>query len=336
MRSRLLLLGLLLTGWVRAQTPPVPDVDLDAFIQELFDQPEADANYDDLYETLYQFYRTPLDLNRADREELQALYLLTTAQTEALLEYRATFGPLLSLYELQAVPGFDVEVIRRLLPFVRVGTGLRGRDPRSVRERLRDADFHYLLLRYRRNLEQARGYLPPDTNTDGSPATRFAGSPDHLYARYRVARAGDFSAGFTLEKDAGEPFAWRPAERTYLFDYLSAHVQVENRGRLRRLAVGDYQLQVGQGLLLASGFALGKGGEAVATVRRPALGIRPYTSVLETTFFRGAAATVEVAESWELTAFYSGKRVDGSPREDTTDALVPSEATVSAFNVSGL
>ena len=339
MRGRLMaaLLCALLAGRpARAQTPPPVEVDLDLFFQQLFDQPQTDADYADLYETLYQYYRAPLDLNRADRDALLALYLLTPAQVEALLDYRQTHGALLSLYELQAVPGLDLPTLRRLLPFVRVGSGLRGADPRPLRARLTDADQHYLLLRSRRTLEQAQGYLPPDTTTAGNPAVRFAGSPQQLYARYRIARTGDYSAGFTAEKDAGEPFGWRPTQRRYGFDFLSAHLMVENRGRLRRLVVGDFQLQIGQGLLLAAGFGLGKGAAAVTTVRRPQLGIRPYTSVLETTFFRGVAATVEVAPGWELTAFGSAKRVDGTVREDSTADQEAILATVSAFNVSGL
>jgi hypothetical protein len=82
-------------------------------------------------------------------------------------------------------------------------------------------------------------------------------------------------------------------------------------------------LQFGQGLVAASGFGVGKGGETINTVRRSDLGVRPYTSVLETTFYRGAAATYNLVNNINLTAFYSNKLVDVSfnTANDTLDQL---------------
>ena len=66
-----------------------------------------------------------------------------------------------------------------------------------------------------------------------------------------------------------------------------------NRGKLKKLVIGDYQLQFGQGLLHSGGFMLGKGGEVFTGVKRVNSGIRPYTSALETGFSRGVSATLK-------------------------------------------
>ena len=71
-------------------------------------------------------------------------------------------------------------------------------------------------------------------------------------------------------------------------DFWSAHLMLENQGKFRKLIVGDYQLQLGQGLLFGAGFGVGKGAETVNALQRVTLGIRPYTSVLEGGFLRGA------------------------------------------------
>ena len=47
--------------------------DLDRFTQELFAEIQSDdVPYEDLYETLLQYYQTPINLNTATREELRA------------------------------------------------------------------------------------------------------------------------------------------------------------------------------------------------------------------------------------------------------------------------
>ena len=42
-------------------------------------------------------------------------------------------------------------------------------------------------------------------------------------------------------------------------DYWSFHFMLERQGKFRRVIVGDFQLQFGQGLLFGAGFSVGKG-----------------------------------------------------------------------------
>ncbi|WP_082893562.1 ComEA family DNA-binding protein [Rufibacter ruber] len=329
-RFWLVFLILALKQGAAAQDVPRPAVDVELLVEELFAQ-QSDENsvaYEDLYETLLQYYRQPLDLNRATREELRSLFLLSENQISALLQHISDNGRLLSLYELQAVPGFDLLSIRRLLPFVSVQSlGQIGQ--RTWRERLKNSANHSLLLRYDRTLQEQRGYTPPQ----GRSTTRYLGSPDKYLLRYRLSQPRDFSFGVTAEKDAGEQFAWNPGQRLYAFDFLSAHAQLYDRGAFKTIAVGDYQLQFGQGLLLSSGFSVGKGGETITTIRRSQLGIRPHTSALEANFFRGAAATHRYKRI-ETTLFYSNRRVDASMGDvlaDDTTLL-----TLGGIQTSGL
>ncbi|SDL35155.1 Helix-hairpin-helix motif-containing protein [Catalinimonas alkaloidigena] len=334
-RLAVLLVALVLSQQSRAQAPPRPEVDLNQFVEQLFPLQDQDVNYEDIYEALFQYYRTPLDLNQADREALESLYILSELQINAILAHRQQFGPFLSLYELQAVPDLDLTTIRRLLPFLTVDA-LTGVDPRPFWERLQDPDQHYVLVRGTRTLEPRRGYTPPDTTASGEPTSRYQGPPEQVYARYRLARRGDYSFGMTVEKDPGEPYRWHPSTHQYGMDFVSYHAMLENRGRWQRIVLGDYQLQFGQGLLLSSGFVIGKGSETITTVRRPQLGIRPYTSVLEANFLRGVAATYQLHPTLHLTAFYSRKRVDGTVQSEATDSLSDPLDYVSAFNISGL
>jgi len=322
-RTTLLALLLLLLAFPsRAQQYTRPaTVDLDRLVQELFAEIQSDqVPYEDLYATLLQYYQTPLSLNDASREELRALLLLSEVQINHLLDHRQQLGPLLSLYELQSIDGFDLRTIYRVAPFVAVDD----LGPNAARgplwQRVFKEDNNALFLRYERVLQARRGYTAPDTTGSGGLSSRYLGSPDKLLLRYRVSHTKDFSLGITAEKDAGEQLAWRPDQRRYGADFLSAHLVVQERGRLKTLALGDYQLQFGQGLLLSSGLQVGKGGETITALRRSSLGIRPYSSVLESTFFRGAAATVALSRTVQATAFASRKHVDAN-RQFATDSL---------------
>ncbi len=306
------------------------DADMDEFVQRLFALQDEDLDYESLYESIFQYYRQPLNLNRVTPEELRLLYILSEKQIAQFFAHREKYGKFLSVYELQAVEGFDLETIRQLLPFVNViKSGLES-DNVSLWQRIRREDNHYLLIRHDRILEQQRGYQP---RADGSPPP-YAGDPNRLYVRYRVAHSKDFSLGFTLEKDAGEAIRWSPKTRQYGMDFFSFHFSLQNKGRLKHLTIGDYRVQVGQSVLLAAGFQVGKGSETTATVRRNTLGPVPYTSVLESGFFRGVAATLQYGR-WEVSPFVSYRRVDANLQQ-AADTLENRETFASSLLQTGL
>jgi hypothetical protein len=315
-----------------AQTPGKGELDIEAFMEERFAFQEEDIDYEDLYETLLQVHLQPLNLHHATAEQLRSLFILTPLQVESFIRYRDQFGPLLSIYELQAIPEWDLPTIEKILPFV-----LLEPDPVPVRppglKRLSHAENAYLILRHRRIWQTRKGFSPPDTLSDGRLSSRYLGDPNDAYVRLRLQQPGDFSVGLTAEKDAGEPFSWDPGSRRYGMDFLSLHYTLYNKGALKTLTLGDYQLQFGQGLVFGAGFSVGKGAETIATVRRSSLGLRPYTSVLETGFFRGAAATVTSGNlAW--TAMYSY-----TPRNATVqlsqDSLEVSDSYLSSLVLSG-
>lgn len=280
-------------------------------IQDLFPVQTEGIDYEAVFDALTQLYASPLDLNSATRDELSATYLLTERQLSSLATYRAEFGDLLSIYELQAVPNFDGPTIRRLLPFVTVSG-----DPRLFGALPTPTD-NYLIVRYEHAVEQQKGFSDAVADKKGNLPTRYTGNPGQWYARYRYSRPRAFSVGLTMEKDPGEVMGWQPGKRHYGADYVSAHAQVQNRGRWRNILLGDYQMQIGQGLVLSAGFVLGKSAETVQTVRRPTLGARPYTSLTEYGFFRGATATYALHPNIDVTLLASRLRRDANTATDS-------------------
>lgn len=303
------------------------EIDIEQFAERLFQLQDEDLSYEDLYESLLLYYTNKLNLNKATPRELASLYILSPIQLNHFFDYRKQYGDLLSIHELQAIDAFDVETIRRLKPFVTVNESHL--DPRPFFQRLWNEENNYLLLRYTRRLEEQLGYtpaLPLDTafirneddvvtDTAITAPTRYRGSPDKIYGRFRVSHRGDFSLGFTFEKDAGERLAFD--HRQNGFDFYSYHLLLENKLGFKRIMLGDYQLRIGQGMVFGSGINIGKGAETVNATKRNSIGLRPYTSVLESGFFRGIGLTKQV-EFLEVTGFYSSLRQDGNIQSDTT------------------
>lgn len=259
------------------------------------------------FSVLDAYARRPLDLNAATADELGATYLLTPNQIDALLAYRERMNGLMSIYELQVVPGMDLETIRRLLPFVRVGNGL---DAAPVPlGRLLSEGRRELFLRGSRRLERGRGY------TEG----RYAGDPWRLYTKYRQRYGTRLSLGLVAEKDPGERL--RP-------DYLSAHFFMRDPARrVKALAVGDFSVSFGQGLILYTGFGFGKSSLTTSVMRRSPT-LQPYASVNEFSFMRGVGTTLELRKGLELTVFGSTRRRTGN--------LIDDDRAVSSLSETGL
>lgn len=310
----LISLAISITHALYAQEPKRPEINLESFAESLFQIQDEDINYEDLYESLLLLYTNPINLNTAKKTELEAIFILSINQINNLIEYRKKNGALLSFYELQAVPDFDLETIRNILPFTQIVSASDFGATGNLLQRITSEKNNYFIFRTERILEEQKGFsiLPSDTTSN-----RFLGSPYKIYGRFRVSHSKDFSLGFTFEKDQGEAFDWNPSKKQYGFDYYSFHFMKENTGRFKKIAIGDYQMQFGQGLILGAGFSAGKGSETITTVKRSSSGLKPYASALESGFFRGAAFTYDLNKV-EITSFYSRLAQDANILNDTT------------------
>lgn len=265
---------------------------------------EGEGNFEELEDALTFLSRNPLDLNRAGDEELYPLVetgLMNELQLKEFISYRNLFGPFISIYELQAVPSLQVDDIAKLLPYVRVVNQI-GDYNAPLRRLLTQGDAS-LLVRYQRVLEQQEGFIE---DTLGN--SKYLGSPDVLYARFRYAFGTRLSYGVTMQKDAGEQFFKGTQQNG--FDFYSAHLFFRTNRLFKAVALGDYQIKAGQGLVLGSGIG-GRKSAYVMQVVKSGRTLKPYTGANEYLFFRGAATTLGY-KRFEFTPFFSYKKVDAS------------------------
>ncbi|MBV6438698.1 MAG: hypothetical protein EPGJADBJ_00322 [Saprospiraceae bacterium] len=289
---------------------------LENFFRDNEQATESDAQL--FLEHLENYRLRPLDLNRASRADLLDLRLVNELQVENFLAYREQLGPLLNEYELQAIPGWDLADIRRVLMFARVNTGLDTRNAPISKGFYEGNDE--ILLRWIR-------LVPPNypANAEGDP------NGWAMYYRHHFDNRLRF--GFTADKDPGESFFEKSNKQG--FDFYSAHLFAQNMGGVvRSFAVGDYSARFGQGLLLQTGFSPGKSAETTA-IMRGGRKINAFAAFGETYFFRGAAATFGIEKNVEITVLYSNRRRDGNVLlPDTTDLDAP-EILFSSLQTSG-
>jgi len=279
----------------------------------------SDVDYSSLTEDLTYFARHPINLNTADALSLQSLLVLSDTQINALFKHIDCYGKLKSIFELQSVVGMDLPTIRWLQLFVYVNED-DGFSDFSFR-RLREEGTHDIMLRSKRTLQEQAGFIPdPFTGKKN-----FLGSEYGTYMRYRFQYRRNILVGMTFENDIGEPLRNGP-------DFKSASLFIREAKALKQLVVGDYQVQFGQGLTCWNSMAFGKSSFSVQ-VKRNAQGLKPYSSVNESSFFRGAGITLG-NKFVTATVFASRRKLDATINTDTV--LTDDGMAVSSIVLGGL
>jgi hypothetical protein len=300
-------------------------------IENIAEGADQEQDYTNLVDDLIEVSRNPLNLNRATREELQQLNMLDELQINNLLNHIARHGKLMNFYELQTIDGWDINTILSLRPYVRVDDNTDV--PRISFKNIFKNGKSQFFTRWQQPLEKAQGYLPvSDSLLATKPNSYYPGSPYRLYSRYIFKYSNNVQFGMTAEKDAGEQFFKGNQKQGY--DFYSGHILVRNiTPWIKTIALGDFQAQFGQGITLWTGLAFGKTADPYS-VKRNAIGIRPYTSVDENRFLRGGAATFKI---WKLeaTGFASQKKIDGNLLTTVSDTTNDEDIQVTSFDQSG-
>lgn len=298
-------------------------LDFEQFLHDIIPFEEDRVENLDYYDQLLQIYQNPININKATKIDLEKLYLLNQNQINQIINYRNEYGDFLSIYELQAIPDLDLITIHKLKYFISIKSAKA--DNRKFHERLKEPDRHYLLSRLERQIELSEGYKKSETRQS------FLGDPNKYLMRYRLIRYNDYSFGLTFEKDAGELMSWNPTKKQYSFDFISGHLYRENLGIVKKLAIGDYQLQYGQGLIFAAGFGTGKGAQSILSTKQISTGIGPYSSAMESGFQRGIAFSLAL-NNFIISPFYSRNSIDAA----ISNADSNERAEITSIATSGL
>ncbi len=276
-------------------------------IERSFNEVELgeDDNGEQLLLFLEELAANPVNVNSASIDRLLQVPGFNLKLAQALIQYRSA-QPLEQITDLMKVPGIGRVTFERMSAFVTIGGSTE-----RFRALYLNPDYWTqnlkpeYLIRYQQVLEEQEGYK----RTEGEGG--YIGSAAKVYQRIRVA-GKHLQFNMTQEKDAGEPWGGGLG-----FDYTSAHLALKDNGRLKDFVIGDFALNMGQGLVMWNGGAFGKGREVVGTVGKNERGVRGYSSAQESGAFRGVAFTY--GGDVELTGFYSRRNFTASiVGEDST------------------
>lgn len=323
----LLLFCLCTTFQLYGQTDEDVIQDQNQLIEDYIDQlgGEEDFDFNTLFDELTSVLNNPLDLNNIAYDQLEQLRYLNEIQINAILNHRDRFGPFLSLLELQTIPSLSNLDVQNILPFFKEVQGSAFTN-QSVSEALARGRWESY-TKFRRVLEDQRGFVK-DQNGD----SKYQGDPYRLYTRWRYS-SKILNLGITAEKDPGEHF-FRGANKQG-FDFYSAYLELNDISEsISKVILGDYSVSLGQGLILHNGFGANKS-SYVMNIKRGGKVIRPYSSVNETNFFRGAAVQLDLSSKLGLSLFGSYNALDANIIElDTTD-IESNESTFSSIVTNG-
>lgn len=216
-----------------------------------------------------------INLNTATRQQLEEFSFLSPKQIENLLEYRFDYKEFLSIYELTLIDGWDNKTVEMFYPFVEAKPA--DEDKFSFKKSFKNAKYQ-LINRVDYTLQEKKGFRE----------NKYLGKPWAGYLKYKMTDK-NVSMGFTMEKDAGEPFDFKNNQG---FDFYSAHFMMNDLWKFKTIIIGDYKLNFGQGLVFNSSASYGSAGNIEQFIQRTDK-INKYTSNTETNFFRGIATTLE-------------------------------------------
>lgn len=273
---------------------------------EVFDPQNVEFSSEQLTQFLQELAANPVNINTAGINDLLQVPGVNLKRARAIIKYRSSVKPFESVAELDNVSAIGRVTLEKMRPYVTPGSGLElGKSLYTDYRYWTSGGRLQAFSRYQQDLQKAQGY------TESPEEGGYIGSPIKYYQRFGY-RSDHISMNLTQEKDAGEQLVG-PLQ----FDHRSWHAALEDNGKLQMFVGGDYSLAFGQGLVLWSGAAFGKGSDVIGTVSRNGRGIDPYTSAQETNFYRGVAATY--GGRLQFTGFFSRRKQSASEiSEDTT------------------
>ncbi len=251
----------------------------------------------------------PIDLNKVSSEELVDLFFLSPSQIKTFISYRNAMGYFIDFHELQSLPGWDLSLLRVIRPYVYVSTP---NDMATfINSNLKNQKSLFL-LRY------SNSFIKRDSMNNHS-----------LAFRYNYDSKKNISIGINGENDTGENFEFTKNKKG--FDFASGYFNYKGNGLLKSLIVGDYLINLGQGLIHWQSAGFNKGA-SVDCIKRQGSTLKPYHSFGEFNFLRGVALQLKKKDI-VFVSFLSSKKMDAYTNFDSAIDKFP---TISSFDYSGL
>ena len=268
----------------------------------------ASSNWQSLMEDLAEMKEHPVNINTASKEQLEKFPFLSDGMVENILDYIRRYGPMLTDKELLMVKDMDIQTARVLKLFITFQQPEKEEYTPTLKN----------ILKYGKQELSTRVDIPFYTRAGYQPFTseyikenpnkRYLGKSFYHNVRYQFRYSDKIYVGITAEKDAGELFFTGKNAKGY--DYYSPYIYVRDIGRINALALGNYRLSYGYGLVMNTDFSMGKSA-TLSTLGNKARGIKKHSSTDEYNYFQGIAGSIRITKRLTADAFYSYRKMDG-------------------------
>ncbi len=267
-------------------------------IEQLAENEEENSyQWENLLEELADLKEHPLNINRATKEQLERFPFLSDRLIENILYYIYKYGSIQNEKELMMVEDMNRQTIRYLLPFITF---------QPIEKEEYKHTFNQMLKKGKHELS-TRVDIP--FYTKAGYKNKYLGYGFYHNVRYSYHYSDRLYIGLTAEKDAGEPFFEGKNRKGY--DYYSPYFLIRNTGKIKTLAIGNYRLGYGYGLVINTGFSMGKSA-TLSTLGNQSKGIKKHSSTDEYNYFQGVAISYQLSKRWTADAFYSYRKMSGT------------------------
>lgn len=246
---------------------------------------------EELSEAIAELSRHPIDINNATHSDIEKLAVLSDFQIMSLWNYLEKHRPMLSVYELRTVLGFDSKDVDAVKSFIVC----------------KPIEYKRYFVNTRVQFVEQFGETMLDDSLLSNP--KYAGKMTKTFVRVQTDIGKHLHVSTTAEKDAGEHF------NSQGFDFYSCNIFIEKKRLLKKLILGDFSMHFGQGLVAWNGYSF----RNVTDIRKRGEGLIPYKSVDENMFYRGLGFTLG-SRHLETSFFASKHRIDATI--DTVDNCI--------------
>ena len=256
--------------------------------EQLIDEEGGEVfQWENNFEELSELRENPININTATKEQLERFPFLSDKLIENILYYLYKYGPLLSENELWMIEDINRQTIRCLQPFICFKHTEKEEYKPTLKQVLKYGKQE-LSTRVDMPFYTKSGYkLHTKEELKKNPNKQYLGYGYYHSLRYSFHYRDKIYLGLTAEKDAGEPFFAGQNRKGY--DFYLPYLFIRNMGRIKSLAIGNYRLSYGYGLVINTDFGMGKTA-TLSTLGNRNRGIRKHSSTDEYNYFQGASS----------------------------------------------
>jgi hypothetical protein len=232
-----------------------------------------------LSEILEQLMESPLAINSASREELESLPFLSSNQIDSILIKR----PFRAKSEIRNILGQKTfQLFKHFFTL------------EDKKASLNVHVIHRLKFQLEKNI--------------GIKNKIYTGSPLENYNRIQIQKEDYLSLGIINHKDTGEE---------HFTDHVAGYIQWYDRKNGRKLLLGNYQINFGEGLAFSSPYLFLNSADAIMPLQFKNPTGKPYLSVTENKGFNGFYLSYNFMQDFQIVGFYSNNLKDAQIDEET-------------------